>query len=273
MNARIGIASLCMLCALLSSAFAAQSASAITGTTAFTCVQEQGTLRGEHCLATGTAWPAFGHVAIPQNDTTETTTTNAKTGPETTTASGLRLKQTIAGVPLELSATGVSGSGWIENKVVASGEKGGEHYAHGKGTLTFTGVEVTQPAGRGCKATTDNAATEGEVGVVHSKELTAITEGQNWKFLPAEGNVLASFFVTCEEGKQIPTIEGTWSVTGSVKGAPEGATIKFTHTSTTAEATLRTKGVKAGLEGNLTLSARANGGNLYWPVASTTVTT
>ncbi|HEX6666466.1 MAG TPA: hypothetical protein VF081_07715 [Solirubrobacterales bacterium] len=245
-----------------------------TGTTAFTCVKGQGSLIGEHCLSTGFAAPEYGHVAIPESTTTELTGTNAKTKNETTEGSTGRLKTTVGGVPVELQATGVSGSGWMENKLTASGE----HYVHGKGTLTVTGVSVLQPAGRGCKATTDNeeAKEEGEVGVVHTRELTATTEGQGdfLKFEAADKGNLASFFVTCEPGKRIEAIEGTWSCSGSAKSVPAGATATFIHSETTTQNTLKCRGSKSGIEGNLTLSGREKGSTgVYTPVAATTYTT
>ncbi|HEX6666546.1 MAG TPA: hypothetical protein VF081_08140 [Solirubrobacterales bacterium] len=279
MNGRRAIVGLCMLCALLVSAFAAQSASAITGTTAFTCVKGGGdkSLRGEHCLTTGTAEQNYGHVAITENETTELTGTNAKTESETSTHSIARLRVTIAGVPLELSATGVSGSGWMENKK-DSGT--GEHYTEGEGTITFTEVKVTKPEGRGCKATTHkedgSGVEEGTEGIVHTRSLRATTKGQGdfLKFTAADNGNFANFWVTCEEGKKIPAIEGTWSVSGSVKGVPKGATTGFTHTETTTQGTLIAKGNKAGIEGQLTLSGRAKGSTgAYTPLAATTITT
>ncbi|HEX6666465.1 MAG TPA: hypothetical protein VF081_07710 [Solirubrobacterales bacterium] len=276
MNGRRTIVGLCMLCALLVSAFAAQSASAITGTTAFTCVKgaPPRDLRGEHCLTTGQAPQEYGHVPIAQDTTTEVTVTNARTAAETTTHTPARLRTTVAGVIVEISATGVDGSGWMENKVNASGE----HYAHGKGTLTFTEAKVTQPAGRGCKVTTHkedgSGLEEGANEVVHSRELTATTEGQGHflKVQAADNGNIANFWLTCDV--KLPPIEGTWSCNGSVKGVPNGATVNFTHVATTEQNTLKCRGFKAGFEGSVTLSGRAKGSTgPYTPLAATTVTT
>ncbi|HEX6664982.1 MAG TPA: hypothetical protein VF081_00125 [Solirubrobacterales bacterium] len=272
MNGRRTIVGLCMLCALLVSAFAAQSASAITGTTAFTCVKnaQPENRVGEHCLdIPGTR--NYGHVAIAQDKTTEIKGTNEKTESETTKSRVGRLKLTIAGVPLELSATGVSGEGWMENKVNASGE----HYAHGKGTITFTGVQVTTPGPGRCTVTTDNAGAEGAVGVVHTRELTATTEGQghNLQFTPAAVGPFATFWITCN-APQIPALEGKWECTGSAKGQPNGATTEFAHSTVTTENTLKCKGTKSGIDGALTLSGREKGSTgAYNPLAATTVTT
>ncbi|HEX6666852.1 MAG TPA: hypothetical protein VF081_09685 [Solirubrobacterales bacterium] len=272
MNGRRTIVGLCMLCVLLVSAFAAQSASAITGTTAFTCSKGSGTLRGEHCLTTGTAAAEYGHVAFSENATTELIATNAKSATNTTAAPTAKLKVTIAGVPLEIGATGVSASGWIENKVGPSKE----HYVHGKGTITFTGVQVTKPENRGCKVTTDKEPGEGEEGVVHTTEVTLTTEneGDALALEPVVGDEFMHFWVTCEVGKQIPAIEGTWTCTGILKGVPEGATVNFTHATTTTHNTFKCRGTKAGMEGSLTLSGRNKGSEAaYAPLSMTTVTT
>jgi hypothetical protein len=279
MNGRRAIVGLCMLCALVFSAFAAQGAAAATkGTTAFTCVKEKGTLRGEHCLTTGSASPTFGHVAIAENTTTELSATNAKTASETTAAAPKIFKFTLAGVPLELQATGVSATGSATNKKAASGE----HYFSGTGTITYTGVTVLKPAGQGCKVTTDEEFPvgsgifrEGAEGVVHTKELKFTTEGQEdfLKFEPASGTVFATFWVTCT-GEGVPeALKGTYTVTGSVKCPTVGATIVCTHEATTALNTLKVKGLKAGLEGSLTVSGRSGGAGAFTPLSNTTVET
>lgn len=275
MNKRRTIMGLGMLCALLLSAFAAQSASAITGTTGFTCVKGGGdkALRGEHCLTTGAAAQEYGHVAIEQDKTTEIIATNGKTASGTTEATKVRLKASVGGTPVELVASELTGQGWVENKVAASGE----HYTLTHATITFTEVEVAKPEGRGCKVYTDNeeAKTEGEVGVIHTRELKGTTEAQGdfFKYEAADGGAYANFFLTCEEGKKIPGCEGTLTVTGSVKATPEGTTSNLTHAATTTQGTLFVKGNKAGIDGSLTLSVREKGGGAYTPVAQTTVTT
>ncbi|HEX6667316.1 MAG TPA: hypothetical protein VF081_12045 [Solirubrobacterales bacterium] len=278
MNGRRAIVGLCMLCALLVSAFAAQSASAITGTTGFTCVKGGGekTLRGTHCLTTGTKPQEYGHLAIEQDKTTEAITTNANTESETTTSSIGRLRVTIAGVPLELSATGASGVGWGENRVAANGE----HYGYGEGTTTFTGVEVTQPAGRGCQVYTHKEAgggsDEGEVGVIHTRQLKATSQGlgDSGKLEAADGANFANFWITCTKEPKIPAIEGTWSCSGSIKSVPNGATIFYSHAETTAQNTLKCKGTKTGVEIKTTGGGREKGSTgAYAPVAATTVAT
>jgi hypothetical protein len=272
MTARKNIVGLCMLCALVFSAFAAQGASAATkGTTAFTCVSGAGTLRGQHCLTTGTASATFGHVAIAENTTTELEVTNEKTFEETTTARPTILKGTIAGVALTLTAKKVSKGpesvNWVENKKAASGE----HYIHGEFRIHFT--EVT--ANHGCKIFDDTGGVKGAEGTLTTTQLTTTTEGQGdfLKFQPSVGNVILTYTVSgCEAG--FSSLEKTYKVEGSVKGVPTGATVVFSHAETTAQGTLKLNELTVGTEGALTLSGRAKGSTgAYTPLSATTVET
>jgi hypothetical protein len=273
MKRRGAIVGLCMLCALVFSAFAAQGAEATLGTTAFTCVSGVGTLRGEHCLTTGTASATFGHVAIAENTTTEVTGTNAKTAAETTTAAPAILKVTIAGTPVELSASSVSATGSMENRKNASGE----HFVSGTGTLVFTGVTVTKPST--CSVYTDDTSSgtpvEGAVGTVDTKPLKATTEGQGdfVKVEPASGTTLATFWITCT-GEVPAALQGTWTVAGSLKCPATGATIICSHGEVTTQNTLKANGQKAGYTGSLTLSGRVkNSGGSFRPLSPTTIET
>jgi hypothetical protein len=272
MTGRRAIVGVCMLCALVFSAFAAQSASAASkGTTAFTCVKGQGTLKGEHCLTTGNAAEEYGHVEIAENAPTEIIGTNGKTSGETSAAGLTRLKETIGGVELELTATGVSGTGTMENKKDGTT---GEHYAEGSGTIVYSGVEVAKPAGKGCKVFTDNAGVAGTEGIVDTNALKATTKGQGdfLKFEPGSGTTFATFFVSgCSPS--VPAIEGTWEITGSLKCPVTGATTVCSHSEITTQNTLKGKGNKAGLEGALTISGRTGGSGAYTPLSATTVET
>lgn len=268
------VAGLCMLSALLVGAFAAQSASAVTkGTTAFTCVTDAaGTFKGDHCLTTGSASPSK-HVAIAEETTTKTTTTNANTASETTASEPGILKITIAGTPLEMVASVTVGEGSLTNKKAASGE----HYIHATGTLTATNVEVTKPEGKECRVFTDNNSVKGEEGVIHTVPLTATTEGQgdSLKIQPNEGTTFGTFFIECNN--EVPeAIQGTYTVTGSLKCPINGATILCNHTEMTTQNTLKVKGAKAGIEGALTLKGRHPGldpEGTYNPITATTVET
>jgi hypothetical protein len=261
---------LCMLCALLASAFAAQGVSASKGTTAFTCVNAVGAKDrvGAHCLAEGT--PDFGHVAIAQNTTTEIEGTANNTGTNTVGAKPTRLKMTIAGVATELVATTLSGEGWMENKVDAGT---GEHYAIAHGTITYTNVEVAKPAGLGCKAyTTNEDTTIGTEGLVHTTPLKGSTkaEGENVKIEPTtEGGAFAHFIIeNCKP--PVNGLNGPYTMSGSVTCPTNGATINCEHAAITTQNTLKLNGaIKMGIEGSLTLKNSTS----ETPLSGTTVET
>jgi hypothetical protein len=262
-----------MLCALALSAAAAQSASAATkGTTGFTCVKGQGSLKGSHCLTTGGGSAEFGHVAYAENTTTEVQGTNANTSSETTASTNLRLALTIGGAEVELEATGLAGAGWTENKLAE-----GEHYLVDGGSTVFSGVSVVKPAGKGCKVFTDETATKtkGAEGVIDTGPISVTSKGQGdfLKFEPGAGSAFATFFLECTTS--VPSCEGTWEITGTMKAPVSGATVIFSHSEITAQNTLRAKGVKAALEGKVTISARdpAAGDKSFTPLSVTTVET
>jgi hypothetical protein len=273
MNIRRAILGILTLCALVVGAIGGQSAAAATkGTTGFTCVKGAGTLKGEHCLTTGSASATFGHVAILENTSTEGITTNANTAAETTAAAPAILKVTIAGTPLELKATGASGTGVGENKKAASGE----HYGAGTGFTTYTGVTVVKPAEKGCDVYEDNAGVEGTKGTIKTNELKGTTEGQGdfGKLEPASGTTFAAFFLTCTNPEIPEALKGTWTVTGSVKCPITGATVVCNHEEVTTQNTLKAKGSKAGVSVSTTASARVKGsGEAFKPLSGTTVET
>lgn len=134
------------------------------------------------------------------------------------------------------------GEGTLENL-----EEGGEIYTQAAGTLTFSGVSVIKPAGKGCKV---------KGGEIKTKELTATTKGQGMamKFAPASGEVFASFEI---EGCSVGALNGVYEVKGSVTSSSiNGATTKFEPGPTTELGTLKVRGQKAGINGTLTEKGR-----------------
>ncbi|HEX5610847.1 MAG TPA: hypothetical protein VFX45_12240 [Solirubrobacterales bacterium] len=270
MNGRRAVVGLCMLCALLVSALAAQGASAAgtKGTTAYTCTNSGlGTPVGNkfkdaHCKEVDNTNGTFRHVEIAANTTTELSGSNETTGGA---KENTLLKATIAGSAFTLTGTETTGSGWMTNAT-----EGKEHYAHGEGTITYSGVT----ASGGCKVFTDSGAGKGAEGVIHTEPLKATTKGQGdaLKFEPKEGTVFARFLL---EGCTNTGINGTYTVTGSVKTTSiEGATSKFTHANTTEQNTLKLNGtIKAGIEGVLTLKSRSVATDPYTALSATTVET
>lgn len=272
MHARKTIIGVCLLCAFAFSAVAAQSAFAIEGTTAFTCASTPGTgtFPTDHCkpVESGTG-TAFSHVAIAQDTTTEITGTNAKTNATTTEAEKTILKSQLSGVETEIEATGVHGEGWMENKLDASGE----HYVHGEGVITYTGAKLLKPQPAKCKLEKTEYST---------KQLTATTTGAGMglTFTPVTPETFIEFTIV-KVGAEACPVAGTYKVTGSVTGEPEGATTVFKHgkvgppaEGTTGQNTLKLGGNRAGVEGKLTISGRVKGsGAAYTPLSATTVVT
>jgi hypothetical protein len=110
-----------MLCALLVSAVAAQSASAATkGTT-----------------GTAPAGTEYGGGVLVS-------------GGETL------LHSVITGIEVEFKSTELAGTGAMENMLAGSGE----HTANGVGTIEFKNVTVLKPAGKGCEVKTGEVKTK-----------------------------------------------------------------------------------------------------------------
>jgi hypothetical protein len=236
MTGRRAIVGLCMLCALMISAVAAQGASAEQ---AYTCGANLGNkdFSDSHCKTNvGSGNGGFGHLLITEK--TNITGTSEATGSPTVT----KLKSVQAGVTLEIQATSVSGTGEMENS-------GGN--ASGSGTLTYKGVTVTAPAGKGCSVVG---------GEVKTNKLAATTAGltKQLKFSPFEGETFASFEVT---GCSNAALNHVYTAKGSVKGDVSGATTTTTHAGTTEQNTLSLSGQKAGIEGSLMIKG-ANGNGL-----------
>lgn len=252
-----------MLCALAFSAFAAQSAAAATnGTTGFTCKEKKepggAGFSGAHCRAADAvaSGAKYEHVAIAQNQVTEGRVTNTATGGETTAA---RLRSTLAGVEVELQATGTLGEATGTNKLAANGE----HFIEGTGQTTYSGVTVTRPAGKGCKM---------KGGELKTKLLrgTSAGQGMEGKLEPAEGETFAEFTI---EGCSIAALNNVYKLTGNIKCPGDGATVLCTHAATTAQGTLKWSGQKAGVEVTTTATGRANSTEAFTPLAVTTIET
>jgi hypothetical protein len=256
-----------MACALLVSGVSAQGASAVTGTTAFTCVKvEKGTgaFNESHCKeASGNK--EYKHVAIAENTTTSL---------RGNAFGAMKLKATVGGVPITTTANSVELTGWMENKVDPGT---GEHYIHGEGALIFKEVTVTG-AGKECFVYEDNGGEVGTKGVVGTNMLTATSKGQGdaLKLTPAVGVAFRTSWITdAAKSKANCVAGGTYTLSGSVTGVPTGATITLSHTETTTQNTLSLGGFKAGMEGTGSLEAEdPNDPSDSWtPLSSTTVTT
>jgi len=274
MNGRRAIVGLCMLCALLASAFAAQSASAITGTTAVTCAKTGGTQVGVETFHTSRCLPGEGageyeHYQIAQNTNTETATTAS--GPT-------KFKATLGGVATTFTSTGVSGTGLMVNNVAESGE----HYFRRGFKDSFEETTIS-PFTKCFVYKDDGTGTPGPQGVIETEELveTTLGQGHGVKITPEKGSVLAKFWILDKNkvgaGGEC-AIHGTYNLAGTMIGTPEGASLAFTHAGVTTQNTLKIgtgePTIKAGFEGGLTLEGRTIGsGTPFTPISYTTVTT
>jgi hypothetical protein len=254
MTGRRAIVGLCMLCALVFSAFAAQGASA-AGTTAVTCKNTgpgTGTFTKAHCKAVDAGVGEYSHVTFNPNTPTDITGTNAKTNSTTTGPVVSELHSTVNGVKITLSATTVHGEGTMENK-----EEGGEMVAHGTGVITYTGVTVTPPFEETCEVVGGKVVTNELTAKTVPKASETLPTGL--KFSPKTGEVFAEFSIVAKTGKECAISKSPYKVAGSVIGTIDGATTNFTAAGTTAQTTLRLEssiGPKAGLEGSLTISGK-----------------
>ncbi len=250
------ILGLSILCAMAISAIAAQAASAL-GQTTVTCVETAPTkdYASAHCVP-GDPGNKFGHV--PVTEQTHSKTHNANTNATTTGPSNTIFKETIAATNLEFESTGtVEVLGTLKNEEVG-GEMRGSAESDANG-ITFNGVVVKAPAGKGCKVFEDKGGVKGAEGVIKSKPVKARTvqNGAIDEVLmePVTPAVFATFFIEGCEAVVPEALRGKWEVTGSVKCPSNGATIVCSHTSITTQNTLKGKGSKAGMEGKATRTA------------------
>jgi hypothetical protein len=273
-RAAIGLS---LLCALLFSAFAVQSASAATsGQTAVTCVEVgagKGDFKDAHCDENvGANNGSFAHKALTANPTTEVEGTNAGTKNATKESTPAVLRGEAALSKVEITCTGVNSVETIENTLVSE-----HHGVFGKGpnagggfSITYTGCTVQKPSTK-CtiaggtfvaKATTATSKSIGpaknEMGVVFSRE-----------FIEEEVRPLAE--ITFAGGAECPLNGQTFPIQGSFAGvgtpvntsAHGGATVNFTEART--KEFLKFAGKPASLTSVVTVKMK--GGN---PIATTT---
>lgn len=212
---------------LVISAVMAQAAAAQL---AYTCTKGTG-FSDSRCQTAGSG--PFGHVGIPVGTATSIATSGSL----------FKLKSVQSGVTLELQATGMTGTGTMENQ---------SSNAIGAGSLTFTGVTVTAPAGHGCVV---------KGGQVTTTEIAGSTKGLTNEVLFSPNllfsTMLASIVI---ESCNLTVLNHAYALQGSVKGQTSGTTITFTHANTTAQGTLTLQGQKAGLEGAATVAGQNGSG-------------
>jgi hypothetical protein len=267
----------CMACALLVSAFAAEGAAAETkGTTLFTCKRQANpafNFLDAHCKerSAGGANGFYEHISVSENTTTKVTLTSEQTKNNTTEDTPAVLKATVAGSVIELVAKKIHGDGGLENKKEGGGDPNpGEHFIHtGADSITLKYTEVTEKL-LGCTVT----GLPGGAGTIETKPLTVTSTGQadSLKIQPKEGTIFAEFKL---EGC---AVANTYKVVGSATCTPAGATLNCEHSAITAQKTLRLQsalGPVAGYEGSVTVKGKDEtaGDKEFIPLSVTTVPT
>lgn len=229
MIGRRAIAGLALLCALVFSAFASQSAFAeIPETTAFECSPSAVTkdFSDAHCDSTAAPPSNFGHK--PLVGATEFSTTNEKTKTSTTASTSATLTGEVALTKTEITCTKVTGTGSLTNEEPAAGQM----RAKGTATTEFSGCTVAKPAK--CIVKEPIVATSKAVTVTN---LGAGKNEMGLELSPAAGTIFATIEYlnkgaeACGLNKQKFNVEGTAIATsplGSGEATKEsGATAIF----------------------------------------------
>jgi uncharacterized Zn-binding protein involved in type VI secretion len=262
MNGRRAVIGLSLLSALVLCAFAAPSAMAVKGTTAFTCAQSAPTIEfeDEHCTKKGQfGSDKWGHETFVGS--TQASVTNNITGGQ---HSFLRFKFELAGVKAELEATKfLSGTG----TTVLNKENGAKQMeATGGNDGEFTEITVIKPAKCTLKSVNLEKGT-GQTKVVQN----AAKEEEMWIEFTTSGGVFVKFAM---EGPECALKEKTIEVKGTAKANVltsqtqlDGPTLQFTIAQT--EKTLQVGGKPATFEGTFTVRNKASNN----PIVLTTQTT
>jgi hypothetical protein len=243
---------LLLLGALVACAFAAPSAMAINGTTAFRCIHTIPSgeeFSDEHCTSHQTGQAGFTEMVLTEKAETKIKVNNSTTGGSVANA---KLKGTAAGIGWELEASGFTSCTnkvSVENKL--NGAKQGE--ATGLFCGEFSGVSVKKPekceiAGSVIKLL-ENGTGKTVVKLNASEEQEMFVE-----FLPPEGKPFAEFTfagASCSLKGEKVTVTGAATANFSTSlSQNDGATVNFT-TSQTGK-TLKAFGNKAEFEGTFT---------------------
>jgi hypothetical protein len=249
---RMAVLGLAALCALVVGAVAAPGAQA-EGKTGYTCIEGAGEENTNfHCVPGSEGEGNFGHVAIPPGEVTEGTI-----HPLGEQVFGAEL----FGAVIELTATGPECIECTGENVEVEELMG----IAGTGRLGFTNVVVVKAAAN-CRVSSDPG---GEEGVIETEPLQATNNvPTSGTVKPVTGTVIARFSIITTPGEHSKkcNLIGTYTVTGQVTGAANGATAIVDVTPASGE--LKLNGFPAFLEAEATVEAGSPGGP-YHPVAAT----
>lgn len=253
MSARRAIVGVCMVCALLVSAIAAQGASAV-GTTAFTCKEQSGVagFSKAHCKAADAvaSGAKFVHVEVPAGTVTEISATNEGVGTETKTTQPAVLSVTAAGATITITCTKVSATGTQTNV------KGPPMSITGTTEVKYTGCTVSPST---CTVTEPIIA-KANVASVHTGT------GETQKGLVFTGSGASNLFTSITLSGASCPLPGTFNITGKAVGRVDGATITFNK----GEDELKLGAFPADLQSVITVKGRANSSQAFTPLSITT---
>jgi hypothetical protein len=250
-----------LLCALLFSAFASQSAFAeIPETTVFECSTTAAVkdFSDEHCDKTVTPETGSrGHTKFPTT-ATEVTGTNEKTAESTTKAVASSIEGEVALTKTKITCTKVAATGSLKNEEPAAGKM----QASGTATVSFSGCTVEKPL----KCVVAEPITA-KTSAVTKTNLGAGANEMGVEFKPEAGLVFATIEYlnkgaeACGLNGQKFTVEGTATGTGSL-GSSEaqketGATMVFGP-----DNKLTLGGKAANFTATVTLNRKSNGNPL-----------
>jgi hypothetical protein len=262
MIGRRTVVGLSLLCALMVSALAVQSASAASAvnTTATTCkkveVPKTGAFDDEHCNIENASGKGEYIHGTPWKGTTETEASNEA-------GKNAVLKGELGGVKMEITCTSVTD----EKGTLTNQEVGKEHKLSGSTTVNFAGVcTVAKPAKCTVKTPiTTKAVFEGVEGLGAGKNEMGV------EFKPSAGEIFTTITLEGAEcalkGKPLE-VKGTAIGTGAPAATAKqaGSTLVFTNAMT--KETLSIGGKAAEFESTTTVRMKGKEG----PIALTTTT-
>lgn len=260
MTARKTTVGLSLLCALMVVALGASTAFAAGGATLVTCKKGGTTLdfSRAHCaeadrVAQGKG--SFSHFKVEKGTNTSLSGTNGGTINETKEAADVNLTSSLGGVEVQTTCTTVTLVGEVENREPTAET----HEIVAKNIVViFTGCTVPKPAGQECKI---------KEGKITTNSLKAVSQEDVLVLTATTGTTLWSETL---EGCKTAALNGTKSVTGSVKVVPNGATWNV-NIPKNAESTIEFGGQKAGLSMSLTMRGKkVGGGEAAEPLSITT---
>jgi len=279
MTGRGAIAGLSLLCVLALCAFAAPSATALEGTTAFTCKPEPKPteltkgFEDEHCnKAAQGSKVKFIHKEIAEAVKTQLLVTNNETAAKTVTA---KLKTTVEkkefAAQAEAFTTCEGKKTTVANLVFEE-----EMFTGGIFCGEYTKVTVTEPKNCSVLNNTIKLTDEG-IWISEVKENPLTEKVEMWlEFKPPAGKPFATFEITggkeCPLDKKVVELTGTVETTGTFSTSPlDGATLKF-NTKTSGE-TLKAGAEEAKFEGTFTPRMLLEGEGETNPIVLTTTKT